>query len=287
MVESGVQGPVSPLIDVGLPSYSDAAISTILPEVVSEGTDALLPVIYGSVGVDTELLTSYSDVAILAISETANASIYANSLLFTAEASVSARPVTVDASVEAISRPVTVEASVNAISETIEASVSAISETVEASVDATLPYPLILPNSNFSDLVPSLVLTPSTSQEVAVEWSPPVVWPTATTGNISLTPVDVGVTPTTSELMDFAGNLELTRSVGVSPIPQLISLPASPVSPILTVEVGSSPIGEVITADEVQPVIDYLLDIQEPALDLGLDNLEATVSMVEAIVTII
>lgn len=109
---------------------------------------------------------------------------------------------------------------------------------VDVEVDATLPAPLSIPPviSNFALSEAVLLggastsnLTSATLQELEVYDSPPYVWPTATTGHISQTPIDQLSPADTTELIEYGHLLEEKRSIGVNTIPELIPLPLSPI----------------------------------------------------------
>ena len=105
-------------------------------------------------------------------------------------------------------------------------------------VNTTLPAPLLIPSENSNFAISEAVLakggvgasnlTPLALQELEVDDSPPYVWPTATTGHMSLSPIHQPSPADTAELIEYVHLLEEKRSIGVNPIPEIIPLPSSP-----------------------------------------------------------
>jgi hypothetical protein len=112
-------------------------------------------------------------------------------------------------------------------------------------VNTTLPAPLLIKDSNFEVTAwpegrPPTILTPNSIQEMEVNDSPAYVWPPATTGHMSLTPIDQQSPADTAELIEYVHVLENTRSIGVNPIPELLPLPLSRAGlPVIHVEAGA------------------------------------------------
>lgn len=143
---------------------------------------------------------------------------------------------------------------------------------IDTGVDATLPAPLLLSNrSNFATIIPSLQITPSSSQELEVYHGPAIEWAPASTGQVmSLTPIHEVDTPNTDELEGFINEvLEQTHSVGVSPIPEIFALPISPLEAkaytntgVLTDDVL------VISPSDLQSSIDILVGLNDSVTPL-------------------
>lgn len=98
----------------------------------------------------------------------------------------------------------------------------------DVSVNATLPAPLELIGSNSDSTITNVSISPEGAQYILVSESPAYVWPTATTGHISVSTVGTVDSALTDELVAYAYSLRTHHSVGVSPIPEIIRLPDSP-----------------------------------------------------------
>lgn len=89
---------------------------------------------------------------------------------------------------------------------------------VEASIKATLPAPLELIGSNSDSTITNVSTSPDGVQYILFPDSPAYVWPSATTGHISVTPLPQVDSASTNELIDYVNSLRTLHSVGVSPI---------------------------------------------------------------------
>ena len=112
-------------------------------------------------------------------------------------------------------------------------------------------------------------LTPLALQELEVDDSPPYVWPTATTGHMSLSPIHQPSPADTAELIEYVHILENTRSIGVNPIPELIPLP---LSPIIHANAGVNTDDVPVRAEE--GVNTYEVTVLQPSdIQVPIDNL--------------